>query len=492
MPMPVFKPIEVGFRALGGLLVAALFISGCGKSDSSPAPSRPLSREEKLDRRFAWNRRTLLDPYQKAGFANPSWDEPVRIALTEFAGGRVNLLEEGMNPRVIFSNCLVAVRAGCTDPMVRYLLMRFSSEQGSASAKHARDWVDAALALQKSSYPPIRKYYAWLHTWRALRAAYNGFDKVPDDVARLLPKNVMTASLEDALADPEIPPQEIYEACTEGLKTYRRDAKLYADFYQRIEGSLFKKRVNEPVVWLVKGETWTEIAWQARGSGYADSITDEGRKAFKDGLAEAERALDRAWQLDPTDVRIPMAMLNVELGQGKGRDRMELWFGRAMELNTNNFMACRAKLNYLEPKWYGSREAMIAFGRECVASATWGGRVPLALLDAHENLSHYLSADEQSEYWRQPDVWPDLNAAFERFFALNPQSVSWYQTWALYAYRCDQWDKLNELIPKFERVDYNYFGGRTEYERMVDLAAMHSGKAATNEPPVIPRTRQNR
>ena len=62
---------------------------------------------------------------------------------------------------------------------------------------------------------------------------------------------------------------------------------------------------------------------------------------------------------------------------------MELWFDRAMELDPNDYDACYYKLYYLEPKWYGSVKDMLDFGRECVDSKVWGGRVPLVLTDAH-------------------------------------------------------------------------------------------------------------
>ena len=61
---------------------------------------------------------------------------------------------------------------------------------------------------------------------------------------------------------------------------------------------------------------------------------------------------------------------------------MEVWFNRAMALDTNNFDACMSKMQFLYPRWNGSREDMIAFGRECVASTKWGGGVPLTLAEA--------------------------------------------------------------------------------------------------------------
>ena len=41
---------------------------------------------------------------------------------------------------------------------------------------------------------------------------------------------------------------------------------------------------------------------------------------------------------------------------------MEEWFRRAMKADPGNYSACSSKLYYLEPKWHGSEEEMLAFG----------------------------------------------------------------------------------------------------------------------------------
>jgi hypothetical protein len=169
-------------------------------------------------------------------------------------------------------------------------------------------------------------------------------------------------------------------------------------------------------------------------------------------------------------------MIWVELGQGQGRKRMELWFNRAMDLDPNNYDACSAKCLYLEPKWYGSIGEMLAFGRECVENKKWGGRVPLVLVDAHWDIPlYYLAGEEKTNYWTRPQVWPDIKAAYERFFELHPEAIGYYHNYALYAYKCEQWNKLNELIPKLGAVNYDFFGGRVEFGKMVRLAKEHAG-----------------
>ena len=247
-----------------------------------------------------------------------------------------------------------------------------------------------------------------------------------------------------------------------------------------MEKPLFENWPDASTTWLLKGSAYINLAWTARGIGLANTVSEEGWKLFNERLAVAENALTNAWQLNPGDSRIADKMLIVELGQGEGRDRLELWFDRAMALNPNDYNACSAKLNYLQPKWYGSTEDMLQFGHECIQNKKWGGDVPLILLDAH-NYIGWINKSDQTNYWKQPDVWTDINAAFERFFEVNPNATGRYYQYAWYAYNFEQWTKFIELIPKLGPVNYAYYGGKDEFDKMVQLAKENSGNSKPTE-----------
>ena len=228
------------------------------------------------------------------------------------------------------------------------------------------------------------------------------------------------------LNDKRTPIEEVHEACRDLMWELERNKKQLEEFYFAIEKPLFANWPQEALAFLIKGNFYIKHAWKARGKRYADKVTDEGWKLFFERLADAEKALERAWSLDPTIEQIALSMMTVELGQGKGRERMEMWFDRAMGLNSNSFSACSHKLYYLEPKWHGSPEAMLKFGQECANSTKWGGRVPLILAEAHNSLARYLPAKERQEreYWKRPGVWKDVKASFDETVLL-PRSLPW-------------------------------------------------------------------
>jgi hypothetical protein len=114
---------------------------------------------------------------------------------------------------------------------------------------------------------------------------------------------------------------------------------------------------------------------------------------------------------------------------------------------------------------------MLEFGRECVASKKWGGRVPLILLEAHINLARYAERAGSTNYWRQPEVWTDVRASFEKFFSLNPNDVSWRHNYAYHAYQCRQYAVFIQQLGLFgSHTNYSYFGGKPAFELMVETA----------------------
>jgi len=326
-----------------------------------------------------------------------------------------------------------------------------------------------------SAYPNVRKFYVSLRTAEQVWYSAMQTTNIPPEVHNL--RRHAMVFLADALKEGDMPIGEVDEACHAMFGVIENNQKQYEDFFDSIENSLSKNWPDEASACLVKGEAYIKKAWFARGNGYANTVTAERFKLFKEHLTAAEAALNHAWQLNPGDSRIPVKMLTVAMGQGQGRDQMELWFGRAMKLDPNSYEACSAKLFYLEPKWYGSTAAMLAFGRECATNQAWGGHIPLIILDAHKSIQRqYVDGSQKNDYWKQPEVWSDLKPAFDRFFELNPEAISWYHDYAWYAYRAGQWDTLNKIIPKLGPINYPYFGGKDEFDKMVRLAKEHSGQ----------------
>jgi hypothetical protein len=428
-----------------------------------------LTQDKDNGNRLQWNLETLVTSYLQKGHRNVAWDDAATNALARFALARSGNRRLASGDDEIPNHCRAAISKGCNDPVVLYLQMRLGllKKEGATDEMLAEGYKKALEASRQYPCAPIRLYYLALRASEALNAVKDR-KAFSSEVRKL--RQMAVANLTNALEDPAIPPIEVYEACRDLINALERSPQQLNEFCQATDAIVMRRWPNSAFAHLLQGQFYITAAWGARGFGYANTVPDEGWKLFREYLEDADAALDKAWKLDSRDPKIATEMLRVELGQGKGRDRMELWFGRAMALDTNFYEACFRKLYYLEPKWHGSAEDMLAFARECVASKTWGGNIPLITLDAHTSLAKYDSDAAGTNYWKQPIVWRDIQSAFEKFFSLNPNAIGWRHDYAKYAYQCEQWDVFKKQIKFFQGTNYYYFGGRENFDRMVSNA----------------------
>lgn len=425
-------------------------------------PDMSVEQKKIADKRLEWNMATLYDAYDKVGSHNKKWDSQAHYALKFFAQVRSYGTNLKGFPDLMNSFTSRALELGCDDPMLKYLHVRFGTDMsGMTPTQVAKAYAATSDALEQSKYSPLRKFYA------ALRAINAYLEVQPWLDEGITYRDRAAQNFLAVLSDASVPVGEIDEAGREYLVIVDRWGEK--DPYDQMEALLMKNWPRSGVTYLLQGKFYINYAWKGRGHGYGDKVTEEQWGLFNERLALAEKALLKGMEVDPKEGRLAAEMITVVSGQSKGLPEMKHWWEKAMEANPNNYDACDKLLNFLLPKWYGSREDMIAFGRECVASDKFGGTVPLILSDAH--YSYMNSVVRADSYWLEPDVWPDIKLSFERFFELNPKAVSWRHNYARYAYWCRQADVLRDQIALMgDEINYDYFGGREKYDEMVKFA----------------------
>jgi hypothetical protein len=413
--------------------------------------------------------------YDEAGRRDPGWDAHAREALEAFA-----LLPTGndTNALVRFQAALKrALDAGCSDPLIRYLNLRFvHGAADDATAAGADAYREAADRLMRSGYPDIRKFYGAVRAAEAWKNAHGSNSDTTQVLSHF--RRGAFFHLQPVLRAADTPFIEAYEATEELRRTIFSNSKQEDDILPVLVDCFETRWPQEARALTLCGRANVRLAWNRRGPGYADSVTEEGWQQFNRYIAKAERYLNRSWTMDSTLSDTAVAMMEVELGQGQGRKRMELWFRRAMALDPACYDAAHAKAWYLQPKWYGSAEDVISFGRECVESKEWKGRVPLMLWEAHRMLANDKATGLKDAHWKQPHVWDDVRDSFERFFELNPDAFGWRHDYALYAYKCGQFDKFLDLLPQMRWVNHPYFGGEKRFTEMVADAEQQTGRKA--------------
>lgn len=456
------KLIPIGmFFALAG----ALYLS------AAEVPSKSA--------RQSWYESLYIESYKNCGLRDQKWDADVTAALVEY----VRLTLEKYEGNARFTKSLSpylgrALDAGCKDPLVQYLHLRFIVEPTATSTlAMCQSYENASRAIDATEYPP------WIKCFAAMRAAeFMKGDYGAAPTPRVLEMiDTICDHFGDAVADQQTPTNVIDESLGRLIAVSDFESSgisLSAGESHKLSKALGDNWDGLAVTHWYLGECHERSAWCERGNGYAKTVTKEGWAEFSYWLDEAAREFKKASAIDPGDPRSPTEMITVKMGQGAPFADMETWFLRAMKADPNYVQAARAKLLYLEPKWEGSEEEMVAFGRLCATSGVWGGYVPFMLKEAHERIASYLNPNDQAEYLRRPEVREDVKTSFTSYFKRYPMDDSIRYEYAAWDYRAEQWEdflsQIQILKSDGSKPFYvDFFGGTAKFDEMVRTAEKH-------------------
>lgn len=206
-----------------------------------------------------------------------------------------------------------------------------------------RAFQDVARRLENQQYPAMQRFYGRLRAAEATAEFARG-GTYADLKSPRAPMEEASAHMAALAKDPTAPTRELYEACEKFLDASHRMLRDRKWGFDELEKAFAASSHHAVARLQMHGEFYTDYAWDARGRGYANKVTEEGRRLMAERLGLAETALEEAWRLDPHDTLTAQWMLTVELGQGKGRARMEQWFRRAMAADPDNYQACMSKM----------------------------------------------------------------------------------------------------------------------------------------------------
>jgi hypothetical protein len=405
--------------------------------DDKPIPQDTARMEKWSRERLEWNRRTVGGAYDKIGKKDPKWDKLARETM-ELAARMYSL--EGdliVTPTEIYKPSKAAIDAGCDDPFMLYLYARSSvgpnypGDEASLSRLKA-----AAKALAASRYPVFRRAVSLdLAGSEALSA------KVPTDAAReqaerdfdtalaLLPESVATDERNSFWEN------IWFDTFVSIIRGYRQLGVDAVAAYERVDATLAKLPELKVLRLQLRGFFWHTYGWEARTNAFAPQVPAGGFEAFEKRLDIAQKALNEAWQLRPDDVRTADLLLDIDKAiGGGGRANMELWFDRTMKANGDQRSACFTKLDWLDPKWHGTAEEMLAFGRACRDTKNWRTGITLLVGDAHLRYSNLLAPTKRSEYLGSPEVWGDIESVYDEYLKHYPTDNEARSKYAVLAY----------------------------------------------------------
>lgn len=173
------------------------------------------------------------------------------------------------------------------------------------------------------------------------------------------------------------------------------------------------------IPFLLRGSHGIDWAWEARGSGGADTVTSEGQALFMERLQLAEADLQKAAALDREDPTPWGLLICIARGLEQGINHAGALYREACERDAQNAIVHRHMLTMLTAKWHGSHEAMLDFARAAAQIAPEGSDMAALVIRAHLERWFYTYMFDDDDpaaeaYLKDPQVVSECAGAWAR------------------------------------------------------------------------------
>jgi hypothetical protein len=120
----------------------------------------------------------------------------------------------------------------------------------------------------------------------------------------------------------------------------------------RLLSQWMDERPDSETAPVALGAAFLKFGWNARGNGYADSVSNENRRLFRERV-ELARNLLTSITARTSCPKWYAVMLQVALSEGWDREAYEELFEHAVQFEPTWYEYYRQKAIYLLPKWHG-------------------------------------------------------------------------------------------------------------------------------------------
>ena len=393
--------------------------------------SNTLTAAQMLETRREFRLRQYLENYQEHSTHDPAYDADALQLIKTWIDFNYSGKPQTNYAAIVQMCNRLATNPACNDPLVLTVTAVNEGEMHEAIQRFDR----ALKAYEHSRYKAFPRLRATVTLAGELTDLYGKSDRVREldwSSKRLL---------KDALSDGSIRPGDQAEIADVLLVNWGNG------FFHRNAAMIPKiaHDAGKPYQWLalvLEGERQIDLAWEARGNGWASTVTPEGWKGFHEHLVEARRNLTRAWELRPDLPLAASRMMTVALGSSDITE-MRQWFDRAIAAQVDYPGVWKSMRWGLRPRWHGSHDAMLAFGVMAANTRRYDTDVPRNLLDSITELEWDMELPFGEHIYGREDIWPHLREMYEGYIAEPKQAEcadGWRSSYSIAAFLAGKYD----------------------------------------------------
>ena len=409
------------------VMIMVLFSLGLAAMDLKPlaGPDAPLVKT-RLESTYAQWVELIVTSYAKNG-AHGVWDADMTKLLTHIArirGGQPSDLSQSDAQALAKS---LSAPSSCSDPLAAW------SAWYLASGKTPR-WDAAWKALKEFDADAVKRHDAVRHprmleamVAAELLASYGRSPKEPHRQRALDLAQRLAGALAASIRRQEcaiFPPVLIFEMRNIELK--------HQDFGEpvriAIDEAVAEAKTEPWVGCAMRGVIRISNAWAWRSGGWAKDVTEEGWAGFGKNLKEADELLTESWRANPND---PLAAAYgcTLAGAGNSATPFETWYLRSTKACFDHGIAFEAAMNFLQPRWGGSYDQMLALGCDSLDTGRFDTIVPwrviLAAKEAILDAEKMKQVDDLRQALNKPRVVKAISDCLDGCLKLYPEQRSY-------------------------------------------------------------------
>lgn len=178
---------------------------------------------------------------------------------------------------------------------------------------------------------------------------------------------------------------------------------------------------------------WSTYAWEARGGGYANTVTEEGWKLYRERLAKAYEFVKNP-PSDPSKdcMHRYYVLLLIARAQGWDRKNYEEIFQKGLSFEPSYYANYFEKATYLFPRWYGEKGEWQKFAAETVKFAPKSEGMGI-----YTRILLFAWSYKEFTDFKVPDIsWEKMKKGFRDIDRNYPDSsliLNWYCRFACIA-----------------------------------------------------------
>jgi hypothetical protein len=164
------------------------------------------------------------------------------------------------------------------------------------------------------------------------------------------------------------------------------------------------------------------------------------------------------------DPAIGSDMMGVLIALDTPDREMAEWFDVARKLDPGGLDPYDRRLTALLPRWGGSDEALLAFGRAAFARKEWGSRAPFILIAVHDWI--FRGPPAKLGYFERKEVCADVKLVYDTFLAQHPDADIDRSRYVRRLVECKDWREADTQLQRLgNRAALSVFDGQYEVER---------------------------